>query len=165
MKQNVVENNGAVGIFHEISWNAVIRNNTLRNNNAFERGKGKSCWWGAQIALNNSQGVAIYGNLVEAVGSNAICVASTPRAERVEFPQFLANVNVTNNVIKMRGEVNVGLVGDRVPPNVTFSGNTYYVDSTAGDNWTYMSSMRYPQWQAAGHDVNSRILDLVVRDA
>jgi len=157
-EENVVENNGGAGILHEISWNAVIRNNTLRNNNTFELGKGKSCWWGAQIALNNSQGVAIYSNTVEAVGTNAICLANTSRSEPVGFPQSLASISVTNNVIKMRGEVNVGMVGDSVGPNVTFSGNTYYVDSTATDNWSYMSSMRFPAWQAAGHDVDGRIL-------
>ena len=157
-EENVVENNAGAGINHEISWSAVIRNNTLRNNNTFEQGQGKSCWHGAQISLNNSQDVAIYGNTVEAVGSNAICVANTSRTERAEFPQFLANVNVNKNVIRMRGEVNVGVVGDDVPANVTFSGNTYYVDSASGNNWAYMESMQYSEWQAAGQDVDGRIL-------
>jgi parallel beta-helix repeat protein len=94
-EENLIENNGGAGIDHEISWDAVIRNNTLRNNNTFEQGLGKSCWYGSQIAVNNSQNVAIYGNIIEAIGSNAICMANATRSEGPVFPQFLGNINVT----------------------------------------------------------------------
>jgi parallel beta-helix repeat protein len=157
-EENVVENNGAVGIDHEISWDAVIRNNTLRNNNTFDQGQGRSCWHGAEISLNNSQNVSIYGNTVEAVGINPICLANSIRSERAEFPQFLGNISVTNNIMKMRGAVNVGFVGATVPPNVTFSGNTYFVDVLSHADWTHMTSMTSAQWQAAGQDKDGKFL-------
>jgi parallel beta-helix repeat protein len=102
-EDNVIENNAGAGIDHEISWNAVIRNNTIRNNNTAEQGQRKSCWYGAQIAINNSQTVTISGNLIEAAGSNAICLANTTRHESAWFPQFLADIVVKGNTIKMRG--------------------------------------------------------------
>ncbi|PWT72954.1 MAG: hypothetical protein C5B46_06070 [Proteobacteria bacterium] len=157
-EENLIENNTGAGIDHEISWDAVIRNNVLRNNNTAERGLGKSCWHGSQIALNNSQNVAIYGNTVEAVDTNPLCLANTVRSEPSVFPQFLANINVTNNIIKMRGTVYVGMVGNSQPSNVMFSSNTYYVDTLTGNNWMYMNDMNSAQWQAAGQDVSGTFL-------
>jgi parallel beta-helix repeat protein len=157
-EENLVENNTGAGIFHEISWGAVIRNNTLRNNMTAEKGLGKSCWWGANIALNNSQNVAIYGNTIETDGINAICVASSVRHDRAVFPQALANVSVTGNVVKMRGVAHIGVVGETPPENVTFSGNTYYVDNLGGTNWTYLRQMTSEQWKAAGQDQGGTFL-------
>jgi parallel beta-helix repeat protein len=157
-EENLIENNSGAGIDHEISWGAVIRNNTLRNNNTFEQGQGKSCWWGANISVNNSQSVAIYGNTIETNGINAICVANTTRSERAVFPQALANISVTGNVVKMRGPAHIGVVGDTPPANVTFSGNTYYVDNLSGTNWTYLRQMTSEQWKAAGQDQGGTFL-------
>ena len=155
-EDNLIENNGGAGIGHEISWDAVIRSNALRNNNTFEQGQGRSCWHGSQIFVNNSQNVAIYGNTVESIGINPICVANTSRTEPAMFPQALANISVRGNVIKMRGAVNVGMVGDTLPANVTFSGNIYYMDT--GASFTYGNSMSLTQWRAAGHDVGGQFL-------
>jgi hypothetical protein len=156
-EENLVENNVGVGINHEISWDAVIRNNTLRNNNTSEQGLSQSCWHGAQITLNNSQNVTISGNTIEAVGTNALCLANTTRNEPKVFPQALANIAVSNNVIKLRGVVSVGVVGDRVPKKVTFSANSYYVDDIAAKDWTYMTPMTFKQWQAAGYDKTGKL--------
>jgi parallel beta-helix repeat protein len=158
-EQNLIENNAGAGIQHEISWDAVIRNNTLRNNNASQRGLAKSCWWGASITLNNSQNVAIYDNMVEGDNTNTICMQNSIRGEGAAFPQSLANISVTNNVVKMRGDANVGMVGATAPLNVTFSGNTYYVDDLARQDWTYLRPMTPEQWRAAGHDVSGSFLN------
>ena len=64
-EDNVVEGNSGPGILHEISWDATIRNNIVRWNST--EVAGKSCWWGSQIHLNNSQNVRIAGN-TRAVG-------------------------------------------------------------------------------------------------
>src|SRR4029453_5801703 len=51
-ENNQIEGNDGPGIFHEISYDAVIRNNSLRRNAlAFA---GRSIWWGADIMLNGS---------------------------------------------------------------------------------------------------------------
>jgi parallel beta-helix repeat protein len=157
-ENNLIENNAGAGIDHEISWNAVIRNNTIRNNNIAEQGQGKSCWYGAQIAVNNSQKVTISGNLIEAAGTNAICLANTTRHESAWFPQFLADITVKGNTIKMRGGSVSGTVGDPLAANIVFIDNTYYVDNLAAANWVYGTAMTRQQWQAAGQDARGSFL-------
>ena len=57
---NIVEDNEQSGIFHEISFDAVIRNNTSRRNGAAREFPG---WTeGAGIAVTTSSNVEIYGN-------------------------------------------------------------------------------------------------------
>jgi len=65
---------------------------------------------------------------------------------------------VSNNLIKMRGDVSVGAVGDTLPLNVVFTGNMYYVDNLAKANWTFMSPMTREQWQASGRDITGQFL-------
>jgi len=156
---NRIENNGGAGIDHEISWAAVISNNTLRNNDTFEQNKGLSCWNGAQILVNNSQNVQIYGNTIEGVGVNAIClVNSLTRNETKAFPQSLANVSVSKNTIRMRKVAYVGFVGDRRPSRISFTDNSYYVDDLNATDWTAMDAMTFKQWQAAGFDMTGQVL-------
>lgn len=55
---NVVERNRAAGLYYEISFDAVIRNNIFRHN-----GSARSGWfWGNDILLAASEGVEVYGN-------------------------------------------------------------------------------------------------------
>ena len=55
---NVVERNRDVGIFHEISFKAVIRNNVVRHNGLGNRG----WFWQSDIVLAASQDVEVTGN-------------------------------------------------------------------------------------------------------
>jgi parallel beta-helix repeat protein len=155
---NRIENNGGAGIAHEISWDAVIRNNAFKNNDTFERGKDFSCWHGAQILLNNSQNVQISGNTVEGVGINPICLVNSTREEGAAFPQSLANVSVSSNVVRMSKAAYVGFVGDSEPSGISFTGNTYYVDNLNAADWTAMDTMTFKQWQAAGFDTTGQVL-------
>lgn len=55
---NTVEYNAHAGILHEISYAAVIRNNTLREN-----GQAALLWfWGSEIQVAASQDVEVHGN-------------------------------------------------------------------------------------------------------
>src|SRR5258708_733098 len=55
---NVVEGNNGVGIFHEISFNAVIRNNIVRHNGIVA----KDWFSGSDILVAASQDVEVYTN-------------------------------------------------------------------------------------------------------
>ncbi len=55
---NVVERNNGAGIFHEISFNAVIRNNIVRHNGIAD----KAWFWGNDILVAASQDVEVYAN-------------------------------------------------------------------------------------------------------
>jgi parallel beta-helix repeat protein len=149
---NEVYNNTGIGIFHELSWTAVIRNNIVYNNDLSNKNVVRSCWYGAQIALNNSQNVDIYGNTVTAEYVNGICLANTTRSDTAPYPTALANVRVYNNTIKMRGSVRSGFVGDRTPSGVGYSGNTYYVNNLTGVFWQSMGDKTKIQWQSSGQD-------------
>ena len=135
----------------------LIRNNTLRNNNTAS-GQGKSCWHGGQINLNNSQNVTISGNTIEAVATNGICMVNSTRHEGAAFPQFLRNIRVEGNIVKLRGPVTTGMTGDTTPSGVVFLTNTYYVDNLSGTYWQYLNQMTKGQWQAAGQDVGGKFL-------
>ena len=55
----LVERNHDAGIFHEISFGAVIRNNTAGNNGL---DADPDWFWGADILISASQGVEVSGN-------------------------------------------------------------------------------------------------------
>lgn len=155
-ENNCVENNLGVGIDHEISYDAVIRNNIVRGNGTLDKG---SCWHGAGIGLVNSQNVDIYGNTVDGIGVNPLCLVNSLRAEPVEFPQNLASVTVHENTFRMKGASQVGMVGESQPTGVRFYRNTYYVDVPTAANWAYF---QYPltkqQFQGAGQDADGTFL-------
>ena len=59
-EDNRVERNDDAGIYHEISFQAVIRNNVLRDN-----GLAKDGWfWDSDILVAASEGVEVHDNLV-----------------------------------------------------------------------------------------------------
>ena len=64
-EDNVVVHNTINGISHEISYDAIIRNNTLIGNGY---GDTRGWGWGAEINIQNSQNVQVYGNRVEMTG-------------------------------------------------------------------------------------------------
>ena len=60
-EENLVEDNGQQGIFHEISWAAIIRNNTVRRNGFLA----PTYAYGAGIFCSASKDVEAYGNLLK----------------------------------------------------------------------------------------------------
>jgi parallel beta-helix repeat protein len=153
-RRNTVENNSAIGIFYETSFDATIRNNTLRDNASDYAGK--SCFWGAQIHLNDSQNVEIYGNTVQSSdGSNGICAVdidrTTPGSSKV------ANLYVHDNVVKVRLTGTTGLVG-RLSSFVAsaknrFAHNTYYVTDKSNKSWAWSTyPVRWSRWRRFGND-------------
>jgi parallel beta-helix repeat protein len=62
-ENNVVYNNQKEGIFHEISYDAIIRNNRVGQNGLGGDGK----WlYGSNILVSTSKNVQVYGNEIEA---------------------------------------------------------------------------------------------------
>jgi hypothetical protein len=87
-ENNLVERNSDAGIFYEISFDAIIRNNIVRLNGTGRGGQQGSAWvWGAGIQIAASEGVSIYGNTVTvAEGSNGIVIVDQGR-ERLDQPK------------------------------------------------------------------------------
>jgi parallel beta-helix repeat protein len=151
---NLVEGNSGPGIFHEISWDATIRNNIVRWNSTDVAGK--SCWWGSQIHLNDSQNVRIENNQVRSgFGANGICLVDIARTESAPFSTRLANIDVRNNTIYLSGPAMSGLVG-RAPSSVTFNWNTYYVQDLMGKSWAWFDAypLTWNDFKARGQEVD-----------
>lgn len=151
---NIVERNSDSGIDHEISWDATIRNNVVRNN--AQSYLGKSCWYGAQILVNNSQGVQIYDNKVSSkAGANGICLVDATRNNVAPTPTFLADINVHHNIVRVSKSAMTGLVGNAAN-GVTFDWNTYYVPDFSGKYWAWYdrSPLDWTDFRMRGAEAN-----------
>jgi hypothetical protein len=108
---NTVINNQNAGIAHEVSYNAIIRNNTVKGN-----GNTSTVWlWNAQIDLQNSSNVEVYGNTVEVPtgGGNGIAIINQNRGSG-SHGQWVATGNyVHDNTVTYLGNSGLsGLVDD-----------------------------------------------------
>jgi parallel beta-helix repeat protein len=159
---NTIENNTSHGIFYETSWDAVIRNNVVRNNAA--EYAGKSCAWGAQIHVIDSQNVEIYGNTVmSSDGSNGICAVDIDRTVAASTSNKVANLYVHDNIVKMRLPSTIGLVGRLssydASANNRFANNTYYVTDTTTNAWVWKGDrVSWSQWRSYGNDTTGTLL-------
>ncbi len=164
-ENNIVENNTEMGIFHEVSCAAVIRNNVLRGNNTSMAGK--SLWNGAQIYTRSSKDVQIYGNDVTAVGAGthgiSIRVGDAPYTAVNCGTVQGQNIAVHDNVVRLDATTPDlhGVVGATAgygaAYNIKFQNNTYYLTNLAYQYFLYDGVlMTKEQWQAAGQDVTGK---------
>ena len=108
-ERNIVHNNTSHGIFHEISYNAIIRNNRIVDNGGAEPLSG---WGDAGIRVAASRDVEIYGNIL--IGNtNAIMLIQQRRNDSPSGygPHELDNIIVHDNDITMTDNV-TGMVND-----------------------------------------------------
>jgi parallel beta-helix repeat protein len=151
---NRVENNTASGIQQEISYNAIIRNNTVRGN-----GFGVPNPDNAGIKINSSPNVEIYGNTLDRNASGVILyqrAASGPPGPG--GPLEISNEYVHDNQIWMSSGYTglVQTVGDDsyyTTHNNRFQNNTYLLANLTGSNFYWMDGMRDRNaWVGYGQD-------------
>ncbi len=101
---NLVEWNSHTGIFHEISYKAVIKGNTIR----FNASETAAWLYGAQILISSSRDVSVKKNkvVVSAAGGNGIGVIHQDRGSGDHGPRVAYNNRVKNNTI-----IHLGTVG------------------------------------------------------
>jgi hypothetical protein len=133
-EDNLVENNQDIGIFHEISFNAVMRRNVVRHNGSANRG----WFWGADIVVAASQDVEVTGNMVTvAPGACGIMLIDQGRRNDAGGQYKTRNNTVRANEMTFEGAICAGGVSDTKPGNENFGiitdgnnrfdGNTYRV--------------------------------------
>jgi hypothetical protein len=144
---NTVINNVNEGIRHEVSYSAVISNNVAKGN-----GNTATVWaWNAQIDVQNSSNVEVYGNIVEvpAGGGNGIFLINQNRGSGTLGPWVAANNYVHGNTITSLGATGYSGLADDTGSTVSagnlFNSNHYIVQSRqskrywewlhTGDNW------------------------------
>ena len=145
-ENNVIEDNIANGIFHEISYDAVIRNNVIRRN-----GFDHSAWlWGGGIMIASSQNVEIYGNTLED-NYNGISMTRQNRGSGEYGEWTLANNYVHDNTITDSG---LSGAAQDVGNNNIYNSNIRYENNTyTGDvGWWWMNGeVSWSEWQSYGH--------------
>lgn len=159
----VVNNVGGAGIQYEVSYAATIRNNVVRNNSV-----GNSSWmWGAQILLQNSRDVAVYGNTVEVASDrgNGIGIIQQYRGDGAYGPHIAANNSIVNNSIIHRqspqgvnGEVSdydeTGLL--QYQSNI-FDFNAYHVTDPTAWHWRWNGYQDWGGMHAVGQELHGTI--------
>ena len=138
---NTVFLNGEDGIKHEISYDAIIRDNVVAAN-----GRSKDNWlWGSQILIQDSSNVKAYGNLVEISSGfgNGIGIIYQDRGEGAYGPLRAAGNSIHGNtIIHLGSRGQNGVVTDTDDPSFwqqadnRFNPNSYVVADRAAAYWT-----------------------------
>jgi parallel beta-helix repeat protein len=151
---NRVTNNAAQGIFHEISYAAIIRNNVATGN-----GTARGTWlWGAGILVAASRDVEIYGNTVTD-NANGITAIQQARGTGPYGDHLVMNVYVHDNSITMATKGATGIVQDIGNDSVFTSRNNHFANNTytlgaRTSAFQWMNGARtVAQWKGYGHDV------------
>ncbi|KQT50686.1 hypothetical protein ASG43_05210 [Aureimonas sp. Leaf454] len=149
----VVGNDGG-GINHEISYQAVIRDNVLIGNGSSGRGN----WlWGAAIQIQNSGPVEITGNRIDMSGGlNGIALIQQDRGTGAFGPYRTAgNIVYGNTLVSRDGAGRTGGAADHDEPGLLgggniFEGNRYFMDD--GPHWWWGDFPSGDDWEAYRRD-------------
>lgn len=153
---NTIVHNQSSGIQHELSFAAVVKNNTLSGN-----GYVAASWlWNGQISIQNSSNVSVYGNTVQvpASGANGIAIINQNRGSGPMGEWISQNNSVYNNTITYLGSGGgTGMVNDTGSHPVlgnSFQSNTYVVNvgTMASEHWWWFGIMDFAKFQAQGED-------------
>lgn len=156
-ENNRVVRNRGVGIFHEISYAAIIRNNVVEGN-----GFGFSEWlWGAGILVAASSDVEIYGNTVSN-NANGICAIQQKRGRGSFGRHVVENLHVYNNIIIMKDGL-TGLAQDLgdsslfTQKNNRFENNIYLLGKNKRYFAWWNSEQTEKAWKSFGHDLTGTL--------
>jgi parallel beta-helix repeat protein len=155
-ERNIVVRNLGEGIVHEISYDAVIRNNHIRHNGAPGAG------WGAGILVAASPNVTIRGNVLN--GNKAgILLLAQDRGNGSFGPYVLKNNHVIHNIVR-RPKTN-GLLLDFVSDlsyytsrGNRFQYNTYYLGATPRPFHWMNEYIGRKRWVSYGQDTEGRFI-------
>jgi Right handed beta helix region len=156
---NTVEDNYSTdqscssGIFLEISYSGIVRDNFVRRN-----GAGFSAWlWGAGIlvAASGGRGLEIFDNVITD-NAHGIALIQQSRGSGALGEYLVQNVHVHDNYIRTAGSQ--GAVQD-AGSNAIFTSRHNWFDRNvyervdAGFTWNNAFGS-FAQWQAAGQDLH-----------
>lgn len=157
---NRIENNAAGGISHEISYDAVIRNNTFAGNGA----QYANWLWGGAIQIQNSGHVEVYGNTVDMTsGGNGITLIQQDRGSGAYGAYAVVDNSVHDNVVISRtpDSGGIGAVADYDEAGMlaggnSFDSNEYHFTSPADDRFFWGAPYDWDGFRTqAGQDTSS----------
>jgi len=152
-ENNTSEDNERVGIFVEISYATIIRNNIVRRN-GFEHA---DYIWGAGILIAGSPNVEIYGNTLDG-NADGIGAAQQNRGTGKYGPHEISNLwvhdNTINNTVGWTGMVqDIGDLSYFTSRNNRFDSNHYLLKGTYPFAWMNGERTEF-EWRQYGEDVN-----------
>jgi parallel beta-helix repeat protein len=157
-ENNTIVNNTRQGIHYEVSYNAVISNNVIKGNGSAPT---TSSLWDAQIALQESSHVEVYGNTIEVPAGygNGIGIMSEYRGMGAYGPFAAAHNSIHDNTITYRASNGYsGLVDDGTATALAvgnlFDKNHYILKGANGSYWTWFKADTWAQFQAAGQETH-----------
>ncbi len=141
---NTVADNSSGGINHEISYDATIRNNVVTGN-----GSPAAPWlWEAQIQIQNSKNVDVYGNHVDATaGGNGITLLQQDRGSGAYGSHTTTGNSIHDNVI-VDGSPGGGISGSVADFDVaglrnggnSFSNNAYHYADPSAQHFSWVNA-------------------------
>jgi parallel beta-helix repeat protein len=162
---NRVEDNDWSGIFHEVSYACVIRNNTVRRNGFHIPGQ-TTAVDGAGILVSSSRDTEIYGNVVE---DNRTGIAGQETDRPTPLPPSgygshdLVNLWVHNNSVRQMDGGRAAGVVDLDPnadpyaqtANNRWANNTYTIGTATRWRWASNVDVSLSEWRRVGQDSGS----------
>ena len=152
-ENNRAVDNAGAGIFHEISYAAVIRNNVATGN-----GLQRPWVVGAGILVSASPNVEVYGNSVSGNRMGIVGMQQS-RGSGAYGPHVVQNLYVHDNTTQTAGMS--GIARDWGPDSIftgwnnRFRHNTYTGLATNRTPFTWMNGSRtVAQWKGYGQDVD-----------
>jgi parallel beta-helix repeat protein len=153
---NTVEDNEHEGIFHEISWNATIRNNLVRRNGLGRNLNGEGA--GIYISSSGGSGVEIYGNTLDG-NHEGIVLRQGNRGSGIQGVYTTQNVSVHNNTVTLTGSQQQGAYSDDNSTAIFTTRNNHFEDNTYNLQSANLNSFLWnnaqitdAQWRATGND-------------
>jgi parallel beta-helix repeat protein len=126
-ENNVISDNDAIGIFHEVSYDAVIRNNVIRDN-------GFGVDWsvdGSGIKVSSSPDVEIYGNTI-ADNAGGVMLTQYERSDTSIPTGFAPHLNRNNYVHDNTFVLSHGRVGAMVASS---SADSHICDAASNNRY------------------------------
>jgi hypothetical protein len=159
-ENNRTTRNKSAGIAHEISYDAVIRNNTVEDDGFNPHGNERP-WWGGGILVIASSKVEVYGNHVTNCMNGIVAVqAKRGPSKRLGTPYVVRDLYVHDNIITQKDGFAAALTvnfsfGDApfTTWNNRFDHNTYRLSNPNGKYYEWGGVRRNKvEWRAAGQD-------------
>lgn len=167
-EKNRTSFNKVAGIFFEISFGAVIRDNIIENDGDNPGGP-TGFRSGAGIVLNTSSDAEIYGNQI-ANCPNGILAIQVNRgvSDWTKRTYALKNLYVHDNTITQKSGIAAGIdAGPAYVPDVftawnnRFKNNTYRFPDLGGRHFEWMNGSRgIEEWKGFHNDAEGRFLKL-----
>ena len=143
--------NKEAGILHEISYHAIIRDNTIEKD-GFDGPGEDSPWHGAGIIITGSANVEVYGNTVTDCMNGIVGLQPDRKNARGES-YSLRNLYVHDNVITQTTGIAAGILSSRLMSQSVFeswgnrfANNTFHL---ASENGNYFAWLNGPETLAA----------------